>query len=29
LDAPYIDEEALMVGEVQVATMSTDSEYGA
>ena len=29
LDAPYTDEEALMVGEVQVATMSTDSEYGA
>jgi len=29
LDAPYTDEEALMVGEVQVATMSTESEYGA
>ena len=29
LDAPYTDEEALMVGEVQVATMSTDPEYGA
>ena len=29
LEAPYTDEEALMVGEVQVATMSTDSEYGA
>lgn len=29
LDDPYTDEEALMVGEVQVATMSTDSEYGA
>ena len=29
LEAPYTDEEALMVGEVQVATMSTDPEYGA
>ena len=29
LEAPYTDEEALMVGEVQVATMSTGSEYGA
>ena len=29
LNDPYTDEEALMVGEVQVATMSTDPEYGA